>query len=171
VARKWNATHDLLCSHTLQQVICGLIDPSVLIKNVHKWNIMTMESSGAFYQMTSPSSNEIIRCKGCINDAADQFTQQLPCMCRKLHRDPRINSDFPQFFPKPICTGFNSRDPGAYPCQVAALVSAKNLEFLLSFSYLYWSVASIHAGLLFPTHSFYKCFYGLISTSYDIISN
>jgi hypothetical protein len=56
-------------------------------------------------------------------------------MCRKLHQDPRINSDFPRFFPIRICTGFRSRDPGAYPCRLAALVSAKTPEFPLSISY------------------------------------
>jgi hypothetical protein len=55
--------------------------------------------------------------------------------CRKLHQDPRIKSNFPQFFPKPVCTGFQSCDPGAYPCRVAALVSTKTPEFLLSCSY------------------------------------
>jgi hypothetical protein len=57
--------------------------------------------------------------------------------CRKLHQDPQVNSNFPQFFPKPICAGFRSRDPGAYSCRVAALVRAKTPEFLLSLSYLY----------------------------------
>jgi hypothetical protein len=70
--------------------------------------------------------------------------------CRKLHRHPRFYSDFPQFFPKTICAGFRSRDPGAYPCRAAALVSAQPPEFFLSFSYQYWISTSIHAGLLFP---------------------
>jgi hypothetical protein len=57
--------------------------------------------------------------------------------CRKLHQDPGIYSEFPRFFPKTICAGFRSRDPGAYPCRVAALISAKTPEFPLSLSYLY----------------------------------
>jgi hypothetical protein len=40
--------------------------------------------------------------------------------CHKLHQDPQINSEFFQFFPKTICTGFRSWDHGTYPCQVAA---------------------------------------------------
>jgi hypothetical protein len=62
-------------------------------------------------------------------------TREIPAQCRKLHQDPRIYSEFPQFFPKTICAGFKSRDPGAYPCRVAAFVSAKPPEFLLSISY------------------------------------
>jgi hypothetical protein len=58
--------------------------------------------------------------------------KKLPGQCRKLHQDPRINSNFPRFFPKPICASFRSRDPGAYPCRVAALVSAKPPNFILS---------------------------------------
>jgi hypothetical protein len=75
-------------------------------------------------------------------------------LCRKLHRNPRIYSKFPRFFPKTICAGFRSRDPGAYPCRVAALISAKTPEFLLSRFYQYLDQYFFPAGLLFPTHSF-----------------
>jgi hypothetical protein len=60
------------------------------------------------------------------------YVSVLRVACRKLHQDPRINSNFPRFFPKTICAGSRSRDPGAYPCQAATLVSTKPLEFLLS---------------------------------------
>jgi hypothetical protein len=55
--------------------------------------------------------------------------------CGKLHQDPQFDSDFPRFFQKTICAGFQSRDPGAYPYRAAALVSAKTLEILLSCFY------------------------------------
>jgi hypothetical protein len=53
-------------------------------------------------------------------------------VCRKLHQDPRINSDFPHFFRRLYAPVFNHMNTVLIPCRVAALVSAKTLEFLLS---------------------------------------
>jgi hypothetical protein len=75
-----------------------------------------------------------------VNNATQHDTATRPDLdwfCRKLHQDPRNYSNFPRFFPKTICTGFQSRDPGAYPCRDAAFVSAKTPEFFLSIAYLY----------------------------------
>jgi hypothetical protein len=93
--------------------------------------------------------------------------------CRKLHQDPRINSDFPRFFPKTVCAGFKARDPSAYPCQVAALVSAKPPEFSLSISYPSESVLaqSLLSCCSIVPHIPPKCFYGLTSISYDVFSD
>jgi hypothetical protein len=89
-------------------------------------------------------------------------------LCRKLHQDPRIYSEFPQIFPKTICAGFQSRDPGAYPCRVAALVSAKPPDFLLSCFYQLLRSTFYLAGSLSITFLLLLRFYGLISVSYDI---
>jgi hypothetical protein len=75
-------------------------------------------------------------------------SQHNPRKCRKLYQNPRINSNFPRFFPKPICAGFRSRDPGAYPCRVAALV--KHQDSGVSPIYIDPSLP-FHAGLLSST--------------------
>jgi hypothetical protein len=88
-----------------------------------------------------------------------EFHLMREATCRKLHQDPQIISDFPQFFPKPICAVFKSRDPGAYPCRVAALVSAKTPEFLLSILIHHFPVMPDYC----PPHSFsMERFYGLM---------
>jgi hypothetical protein len=70
--------------------------------------------------------------------------------CCKLHQDPRFNSDFPQFFPKTICTGFQSHDPSTYPCQVATLSQRQDpgvstiivLSILISRFHSCWAIVS-----------------------------